>query len=1154
MVQFNNLRLSGFKSFVDPTDLIIQDGVTGVVGPNGCGKSNLVEALRWVMGENSAKRMRGGEMDDVIFAGSASRPSRNVADVTLMLDNSARTAPAMFNDYDELEVVRRITRGQGSNYRVNGREVRARDVQLLFADSATGAHSTALVSQGRVGALINAKPTDRRSLLEEAAGITGLHSRRHEAELRLRAAETNLERLDDVITTLEAQLQSLKKQARQATRYRNINGHIRRHEAIGLHLEAEDRKVALAQAREALATAEQNVARLTEASAASATAQAEAAAVLPDLRQAEAEAAAALHRLVVDRDQLDREEARAAAAKEQAEERLRQLESDRARAKALVDDAAAARQRMDEERDALQAAAEGESDARETAGAERETAAEDVSHFETRLGELTAQVAADEARSAALERRNRELTERQTRLNEQLERMRGQIAELSAERERNEELKALEAELESAEAALESCRASSDAAEQALSTTRETEADAREIRQQAEAERSRLEAEAGALRAILEPGEPDMWPPVVDRVTVEPGYETALGAALGDDLTASSDEAAPVHWETLPPYSPAPDLPPGARPLSGLVEGPSALTRRLSQIGVVEDEAAGRRLQGDLKPGQRLVTREGALWRWDGFAAQADAPTGAAVRLAQRNRLIELGDLLDGAGRQANEAAASHEEKQVAAESAATAERAARAAVHEAFGKVNQTRQRQANLVQSFAALGSRLTGLEETAERLTADLSETEAQLGATREELAQMPPLDGERLKITELRSELAERRSRLAECQSAVDRLTRDAEARSERLAAIERDKALWASRSADAERHMGELDQRQSDTAEEVARLAAVPGELGARREALAGSIEAAEAKRKAAADALASGESRLAEADRKLKSEEAQTATAREDRVRAESAVEQCQQGLESVTEKVREKLDCALDQVMEVGEIDPEQALPTRDEVEAKLTRLLRERENIGPVNLRAEVEARELGDQIDGMQTERSDLVTAIARLRQGIGSLNREGRERLLAAFEQVNGHFTELFVRLFGGGRAHLKLTEADDPLDAGLEIMASPPGKRLQIMSLLSGGEQALTALSLLFAVFLTNPAPICVLDEVDAPLDDANVDRFCSLVDELTESTSTRFLVITHHRMTMARVDRLFGVTMGERGVSQLVSVDLDAAERLRDTA
>ncbi len=346
MVQFTKLRLAGFKSFVDATELLIYPGLTGIVGPNGCGKSNLVEALRWAMGETSAKSMRGGEMEDVIFGGSTTRPARNIAEVVLSIENLDRKIPAHFNDNDELEISRRIERGSGSSYSVNGHDVRARDVQLLFADSATGAHSTALVSQGRVGALINAKPTDRRALLEEAAGITGLHSRRHEAELRLRAAEANLARLDDVIVTLESQLQTLKKQARQATRYRNLNDHIRRVEATLLHLLWREAAVRLAAARAALAAAETEVGELTGEAAAAATRQAGVAAELSPLRQAEAEAAAELQRLNHARTDLGQEEARVAAAQAEAERRLAQIETDMTREGALAEDARAADGRL----------------------------------------------------------------------------------------------------------------------------------------------------------------------------------------------------------------------------------------------------------------------------------------------------------------------------------------------------------------------------------------------------------------------------------------------------------------------------------------------------------------------------------------------------------------------------------------------------------------------------------------------------------------------------------------------------------------------------------------------------------------------------------------------------------------------------------------
>ena len=1154
MVQFTRLRLGGFKSFVDATEVLIEPGLTGVVGPNGCGKSNLVEALRWAMGENSPKRMRGSEMDDVIFAGSATRPSRNIAEVSLLLDNADRQAAAQFNEQEEIEVIRRIERGSGSSYRVNGREVRARDVQLLFADAATGAHSTALVSQGRVGALINAKPKDRRSLLEEAAGITGLHSRRHEAELRLRAAETNLERLDDVIATLEGQFQGLKRQARQASRYRNLAGHIRRNEAMLLHLDVESAKQALEEARGRLTEAEGKVAEFTQSTAGCATEQGEAAAVLPELRQAEAETAAALQRLIVDRDNLDREEAQVASARLQAEQRLSQIEGDRARAQSIADDAAAAQGRLEQELQSLQAESEGEADARAEAERARNSAAEAASEREMAVNSLAEQVATTEAQGKALERRINERAERLEKLRQEAARLAEEHAALTAEQGEAAALQAAEAGLAGAEAALSQARTAADEAEAALAAARAEESEARDALQAADSENAKLEAEVAALARLLDPAEADIWPPMVDSLRVDPGYELALGAAIGDDLTASSDEAAPMHWLTLPPYGELSPLPVGAEPLTAYVYGPKALDRRLGQIGVVSNTATGDRLQHQLKPGQRLVSLDGGLWRWDGFTVKAGTPATAAQRLEQRNRLAELRNTLAESAPRVERRRSAHQDKQSAVEHAAVRERAARESLREAFATASGARDEQARLAQEEAARSSRVAAMAETAERLDGEITETASLLEQDRQEQAALPDLVAERERLNRLRAELAERRSDLAERQSDLDRLVREVEVRASRRTAIEEERVSWADRAEAARTHMSELDERKTEIAAEIEQLATRPAELAERREALAALIEEAEERRRAAADALASGETRLTEADRALKAEEQRLAEAREDRVRSEAGVSQGEQTLEQLSTRVAERLECSVDSLLELAELKPNEELPPREQIDAKLNRLVRERDNMGPVNLRAEQEAQELEEQITGMQNERGDLISAIARLRQGISSLNKEGRERLLAAFELVNGHFSELFVRLFGGGRAHLALTEADDPLEAGLEIMASPPGKRLQVMSLLSGGEQALTALSLLFAVFLTNPAPICVLDEVDAPLDDANVDRFCNLVDELAERTMTRFLIITHHRITMARVDRLFGVTMAERGVSQLVSVDLETAESLRESA
>jgi chromosome segregation protein len=1159
-VNFSKLRLSGFKSFVDPTDLMIEPGLTGIVGPNGCGKSNLVEALRWVMGENSAKRMRGGEMDDVIFGGTTARPPRNVAEVMLQLDNSRRAAPAHYNEYDQIEVVRRIERGEGSGYRINGREVRARDVQLLFADVASGAHSVAMVSQGRIGAIINAKPIERRGLLEEAAGIAGLHSRRHEAELRLKAAELNLTRLDDVLSGLQAQLDALKKQARQAQRYRRLSDHIRRAEAVVLHLQWQAACAELDAASHRLAAAERSVADHTAAALAADRAREAAAAELPSLRQAEAAAAAELQRLLLARQALEEEERRVAQSREAATERLTQLAADLLREEELAADASAALARLAEERRTILEAQAREEEAQHATAAALAAALAAVAALDAELTRLTEQVAEEEARRAALLRQRQEALERRARLAQRQEEIARQRAELEAQAIAAAVSEAAVAALHAAETEVERTRAAADAAAEQLRNAEAAEQAAREPMQALEARRAKLRAEIQALTELMAAASDKRWSPIIDNIQVEPGFEAALGAALGDDLTAPLDSEAPSHWRTLPAYAYALALPGGAQPLANHVTAPPALARRLAQIGIVADAATAERLQKQLVPGQRLVTRDGGLWRWDGFRRATGTPTAAGQRLRQRNRLVELGAELVTVERQVATQATDFQEIQRAARQASDAERAERQAMRDALAALGRAQERDADLKRRAAETASRLAGLGETAERLAADLGEAEGEARATEDGLAALPDPAVGREQLHQLRTQLAERRAVQAAAQTEHDRLLREAAARSERLAAIGDEERSWQGRAEAAARQQATIERRRAEVRDEIERLDRRPAEIAEQRERLAQSIAGATERRSAAGDALAQGETRLAEAEKASKAADAALARSREERVRCEAGREQAEFARRGVAERITERLDCTPDAILAAGGIEAAEALPSAEEAEARLQRLVRERDGMGPVNLIAEAEATEIEERLGVLQREREDLVGAIAKLREGISALNREGRERLLAAFGQVNEHFGALFTRLFGGGRAHLTLDKGEDgdetrdPLEAGLEIMASPPGKRLQVMSLLSGGEQALTALALLFAVFLTNPAPICVLDEVDAPLDDANVDRFCALVEEIAESAETRFLVITHHRVTMARMDRLFGVTMGERGVSQLVSVDLQQAQELRRTA
>jgi len=1155
-VHFAKLRLSGFKSFVEPTELVIEPGMTGIVGPNGCGKSNILDAMRWVMGETSAKRLRGSEMDDVIFSGTSARPARNVAEVMLHLDNTSHDAPQPYEVHNEIQILRRIERGIGSDYRINGRDVRARDVQLLFADVATGANSSAILSQGRIGAIISAKPADRRMLLEEAAGIAGLHSRRHEAELRLKAAETNLARLDDVLRTLETQLESLKKQARQAQRYRRLSDWIRRAEATVLHLRYAAATGELTAAEERLRAAERVVAeRMTAAAAANRLREA-AAAELPALRQDEAVASAELQRLTLARQALDDEERRIMAARQSAEARLEQLAADLKREDELAADARAALGRLGEERQSLAAAQQDEQTAQARAADDLAVAAEAVAVLDARLTGLTERVAADEARRAALTTRIAEAGERQVRLKDREDEIARQRAALEAEAGASGVGPETLAALKAAESAAEESRAALAATERALTEAQAAEAEARAPLEAAEMSRAKLKAESEALRQLLARPEQDKWPPVVDAIQVAHGFEAALGAALGDDLTAPTDTAAPAHWFGLPDYADAPPLPAGLPRLSEHVAAPPPLARRLNQIGVVATIAEGERLQPELRPGQRLVSRDGGLWRWDGFRRLPGAPAVATQRLEQRHRLNELTHELRDAEaelalrRDALEKAQRHNRER------AEADRQARQHAREALDALADIRNHEAELARAAAAIVSRRAALEEAAQRLKLDRTEAEGEVETARNALAALADPAKGRDEIQTARGVLAERRALQQAHQGERDRLMREAAARSERLAAIGVELTSWEQRAEANARQRQTLEWRRGELHGEIEALAKRPQEIAAERDKLAETIAGSTARRNQAADALAAGEAKLTEADKAARAAEATASEAREERVRAEGGRDQATLARTTVADAIAEKLQAKPDEVLTAAGIEPGEELPEIGAATTRLERLLRERENMGPVNLVAEAESREIEERLNGLNREREDLVGAIAKLRQGITALNREGRERLLAAFTQVNDHFGKLFARLFGGGNAHLRLDpgEDDDPLQAGLEIMASPPGKKLQNLTLLSGGEQALTALALLFAVFLTNPAPICVLDEVDAPLDDANVDRFCRLVAEIAESAETRFLIITHHRLTMARVDRLYGVTMGEKGVSQLVSVDLQGVEQLRRTA
>ncbi|WP_375244382.1 chromosome segregation SMC family protein [Sphingomonas parapaucimobilis] len=1124
-MQIKRLRISGFKSFVDPADLVIEPGLTGVVGPNGCGKSNLLEALRWTMGENSARSMRGAGMEDVIFAGTATRPPRDFAEVTILAEREG----------EETEIVRRIERGAGSAYRIDGRDVRAKDVALLFADAATGAHSPALVSQNRIGAVIAAKPAERRAMLEEAAGIAGLHVRRRDAETRLRATETNLTRLDEAIADQDARIATLRRQARAAERYRLLSDQIRVAEARMIFARWRDAAEAAGAAKIEAEAAERRVAETTAAEREAAAAQGQAVARAARTRAASLAARDALseagHALSRTRDRrhgLQRRIEELAAARTRIDE-------DRAREDALAHDAAAAIRRLAEERedleariahavqamprlDALLAEAETKNRNAEVALA-RALSAQAAEAAERRIAE--AALTAARARHARAERDARAVASAIEALPDMAEQ---------------------EAAREAAIATQAAARVDADKARAALGWAEESELTATGERDSAEGARARaiaalaaLEAEAATLtRATASRGGDRL----LDEVQAEPGFERALAAALGDEL-----ETPLVDWHGSPVASDDPAAPVGTLPLGERIKAPPTLARRLSQIFLVEADSGQQ-----LSVGQRLVTREGRLRRWDGYIGEGGG-AAAAERMERRNRLAALEaerPAAEAAVQSATEARAAIEERIARARAAATSARNLHARAEASLRDAERAEDRAQAVIERLSA---QRTDLATRAERIAAEMDEALAECDRAQATLAGLPDGTASAAETARLQQETQLARSAVALARSERTTLERSLTQTRDRLSAAIAEAQGWDQRAGQAAGRIAEMDDRAATLDRDAAALADQPTLLADEIAKLAAAHDAAKTEAERTQIEEADAERALRAIEAAHAETHALLSAAREARAGALARVENHELRRVELGRVSGERFACPAPVLPEKLAFDSASVGSPQTEAAAH-DKLSADRKRIGPVNLVAEQELADLEASGAASAAEREDLVQAVARLRSSIGLLNSEGRQRLLEAFEAVNGHFQTLFATLFDGGSAHLALIDSDDPLEAGLEIMAQPPGKRLQSLTLLSGGEQALTAVALIFGLFLTNPAPICVLDEVDAPLDDANIDRFCGLLDRMTRETDTRYLIVTHNAVTMSRMHRLFGVTMIERGVSRLVSVDLQAAETL----
>ena len=1026
-MKFKKIKILGFKSFVDQTDFDIEHGLTGIVGPNGCGKSNVVESLRWCMGETSPKSMRSSGMEDVIFSGTSDRPARNNAEVTIFLDNQDRSAPAEFNNEEEIQIKRKIEIDKGSEYRINGKEVRARDVQRLFADLSTGAHSPSLISQGRVGALINAKPIDRRAVLEEAAGISGLHSRRHEAELKLKGAETNLQRLKDIMKQLNAQVSSLRKQAEQAETYKNISQEIERLEGIVMYLKWYNLKDSFEKSDGDLKNSEQLIREFTLQVTQATTLHAQANEKIKPLREKEIEAAAKLNRINLERESLDKEEERIKELKNSLEQSLQQIIGDLERENYQLEEAGKDLEALENRKDELGDAVLISNELNKQSTQVRHIK-EEASDIRKKIDDKSNYIADQRAELKSTEVSIQEIEEKSFKLNEKIINIKDDLTSMGyseedlATNDDDHKVSLLKDEKNDLEIRISNL-------EEDIKKYESIKTTSRDDWQRTEVSSENIKTRETTLKEVEEYDNPLKWTSLFK----EKFYNSLR------DVTGQVNDANQISQSAKNSYD----------------------------------------------------------------RASSDARDAITLSMQIREEL-----------RQKNEEIVIYNEKITKSSSDLSRLKEAKRISEEELSSIDAKRIELINKKNSI----NNISSIENEIIQFRINLSLKDSMIS-------------DELNKESTLRVRFEEIEKKHIEWKNEKEKLSKKITSSSE---------------------HIENLKTRKIRNQNELEKIRNQPEIIAEKRGQLIETKSFAETERKFAADRVAESEQELKRFEDTLRRSQNDLANIRESKGRTEATKELAEARLKELEIESQERFNCLPNNIIETLNIsdDHETMNKNFEKTERDLERFKQQRETLGAVNLRADLETKEIDDELEKMKTEKDDLESAIRKMRESIEELNKEGRARLLKAFETVNNHFKDVFVKLFNGGKAHLELVDADDPLEAGLEMMVSPPGKKLQSMSLLSGGEQALTAMSLIFAIFLTNPSPICVLDEVDAPLDDANVERFCNLLNDITDKTNTKFLIITHHALTMSRMDRLFGVTMAERGVSQIVSVDLKKAEEI----
>jgi chromosome segregation protein len=1143
-MKFKSIRISGFKSFLESTEIPIDNGLTGIVGPNGCGKSNIVEAMKWVMGENSARQMRGDGMDDIIFSGTNERPARNFAEVSIKLDNTEKKAPSNFNHFDEIEISRKIEREKGSIYRVNGKQVRSRDIQLIFADNGTGARSSGIVSQGRISQIIDSSPENRRVILEEAANIKGLHSRRHEAELKLNGATDNLSRLLDIEQTYNEQLVELEKQARKASRYRSVGERLRKAESTlfikllnSSETDLKNFKNELEIATDRVNQAQLDVSKNTKSKLVAFD-------KIPELKKIEAEKAAFLQSLNINKIRLEEEKSSANKTLDNIFNQISQIEIDIEREEEIKEDSKKSLLNLEDEEKKLKTeskAFEGKID----------QAISLVKELKKKSDEADQDLSSINSKIYSINSNKENIEKRITDLKEKIKKSEFQIPQFNI-LEEEKSFKENKAKIIKGRKLLEEKN------KLLLTKKNEYEAikkilnDLNKAKTEADYKVNITKAELNSLSSLLghDTSSKETLENSIDSFA---SLEKSIGSILGETLLApvlsnlDTPKNTPFWRKNLKGIIET-KLPDGVKPIIKNIKNNSILDLALLGVGIVDNEEIAFKLQDKLSFGQALTTVEGGLWRWDGFVQPPQVQNSYSERLQNIAKLRSLEKEFPNL-----------ENRQKSIQS-----------------NIDKNESYINVIEKNILELESQIYDLIEANNNLNLLNTKIESKIGSSKilvkehqniidlsnkelnllnKELinsSNLPLLLTEELKIRNIADQC---RNSLTDAMAAEQQVRNHESYQSRNLLQIKNQKNNWEKREDEAIARLLTLQNRQKSLSEEKQKLMNLPDNFKKREDELNLEINKALQLRNKAADNLVEAETNLNELEKLEKLSEQNMSSLREEMIKIEAKLNLSKSQVKNIEERVWEKLRINTDQLYEIANLDKNDEIDISiDALEKTVHRLINERDSIGAVNLRAEEEMKEMRDKIKTMSDERIDLEQAIDKLKTGIFELNKEGRQRLKESFEEVNKNFKNLFQKLFGGGNAELKLIGNEDPLHAGLEVLASPPGKKMQLLSLLSGGEQALTAISLIFSVFLCNPAPICILDEVDAPLDDSNVGRFCNLLEKIVEETDTYFMVVTHHRLTMAKMDRLFGVTMEQKGISRLVAVNLEQANRIKKIA